>query len=161
MEHPSALAIAWSTPLSADPPLIGILLARRRYSHGVISESNSFVVNIPHFDLVKGTHHVGQVSGRDDPDKISKAGFTLEPSEKIVAPRINECKIQIGCKLVEIVETGDHDMFIGKVVEINIDPNIQNDWSYDLAKHSSIYWRQSKYARETYKLDINKEDENY
>jgi flavin reductase (DIM6/NTAB) family NADH-FMN oxidoreductase RutF len=157
MKEPSALTIAWSTPLSVNPPLIGILIAPDRYSHGIITKTNSFVVNVPHFDLVEPTHYVGRISGRDEPDKIQKAGFTLEPSQTIKAPRIKECRITLGCKLVEIVTTGDHDIFIGEVVERKIDPTILDDWSYDLSKHVSIYWRQSKYAKETYYLDIEKE----
>lgn len=160
LKEPSALAIAWSTPLSADPPLVGILVARKRFSHGIITKTKSFVINVPSFDLVKGTHYVGQISGREDPEKITKSGFTLEPSENILAPRIRECRIQIGCQLVDTIETGDHTMFVGEVIEINVDPSIRDEWSYDLTRHSSIYWRQSKYAKETYQLNVKREDED-
>ena len=156
IKEPSALTIAWSTPLSVDPPLVGVLIAPSRYSHRIITQTNSFVINVPHFDLVEPTHYVGRISGRDEPDKIQKAGFTLKPSKTIKAPSIRECRITIGCKLVDIVTTGDHDMYIGEVVEMEIDPDISDDWSYDLNQHASIYWRQSKYAKETYCLDIEK-----
>lgn len=159
LSNPNALAIAWSTPLSADPPLLGVLIANKRYSHEIIKETKSFVVNIPHFNLVEETHFVGQISGREDPKKIEKAGFTLEPSKKIAAPRIKECKINLECKLVDTITTGDHDMFVGEIIEIAVDSTIRDEWSYDLSKHQSIYWRQSKFSSDAYRLNVvNEED---
>jgi flavin reductase (DIM6/NTAB) family NADH-FMN oxidoreductase RutF len=158
LSKPSALAIAWSTPLSANPPLIGALIASKRYSHEIIRKTGSFVVNIPNFDLVKETHYVGRISGREEPNKLEKAGFTLEPSNKITAPRIMECKINLECNLVDIINTGDHDMFIGEIIDIAVDTSIQDDWSYDLSKHQAIYWRQSKFSSDAYKLNVINEE---
>lgn len=159
IDNPNALTIAWSTPLSVEPPLIGILIASKRYSHKTIHQTGSFVINIPSFGLVSGTHMVGQVSGRDDPRKIEKAGFSLETSRKVIAPQIKECPVNLECKLNEIITTGDHDMFIGEVVAVVVKESIVDDWAYDLSKHSSIYWRQSKLRGETYRLEIDKKEE--
>ena len=161
IDKPNALTIAWSTPLSVEPPLIGILIAAKRYSHQVIQETNSFVINVPHFGLVSGTHMVGQVSGRDDPRKVEKAGFSLETSRKVRAPQIKECPVNLECKLKDIIPTGDHDMFIGEVLAIVVKESILDNWAYDLNKHSSIYWRQSKLLSETYRLAIDKKEENF
>ncbi|MHA2033487.1 MAG: flavin reductase family protein [Candidatus Kariarchaeaceae archaeon] len=132
---PNALAIAWSTPLSVDPPLLGILISVKRYSHEVIQQTRTFVVNIPHFGLVSGTHLVGQVSGREDAGKIEKAGFSLEKSKEVTAPQIKECPINLECELHDIITTGDHDLFVGKVVAVVAKESILDDWAYDLTKH--------------------------
>jgi flavin reductase (DIM6/NTAB) family NADH-FMN oxidoreductase RutF len=159
LSNPSALAIAWSTPLSANPPLIGVLIARKRYSHEIIKKTKSFVVNVPNFNLIEETHYVGRISGREEPNKIEKAGFTLEASKKITAPRIKECKINLECILVDIIPTGDHDMFIGEIIEVAVDKSIRDDWSYDLTKHQAIYWRQSKFSSDAYRLSLIAEED--
>ncbi len=159
LSKPNALAVAWSTPLSADPPLIGILIAEKRFSYETIKEGMCFVVNIPNYDLIEETHYVGRISGRDKPNKILEAGLTLEASNMIAAPRIKECKINLECKLVDIITTGDHEMFIGEIVDIAVDSSIRDDWSYDVTKHESIYWRQSKFSSDVYRLNVNLEDD--
>jgi len=158
LNEPCGLTIAWSTPLSVNPPLIGVSITKKRFSHSIISKTKSFVVNIPHINFKKGTHHIGQVSGRDEPDKLLKAGFTLEKSSKISAPRLKECKVNMECKLVDIVTTGDHDLFIGEVVELAVDSDIIDDWAGDLTKFQPIYWRRSKFSEEVYQLSLPMEE---
>ena len=82
------------------------------------------------------------------------AGFTVEKSEKVNAPRIKECKINIECKLEKVVTTGDHNLFVGKVVHIVIDSKIVDEWSFDLNLFQPVYWRQSRELKETFQLNI-------
>jgi len=160
INEPCGLTIAWSTPLSVDPPLIGVLITKKRFSHNIIKKAKSFVVNVPHIELKEGTHHIGQVSGRDEPDKLLIAGFTLEESAKVIAPRLKECKINIECKLVDIITTGDHDLFIGEVENVIVDPYIIDNWAVDLTNFQPIYWRRSKFSKEVYQLYLPTEEDN-
>ena len=152
LENPSALAIAWSTPLSADPPLIGFSITKKRYSYDIIKASAEFVINIPEFNQIDETYYVGSVSGFEEPDKIEKAGFNLEASSHIKAPRIAECKINLECKLKDILKTGDHELFIGQVINIAIDPTIMDSFSVNLNEFRPIYWRRSKNKDDTFQL---------
>ncbi|WP_455142284.1 flavin reductase family protein [Candidatus Hodarchaeum mangrovi] len=144
MEKANALTIAWSTPLSVNPPLMGISITKKRFSHQIIKNQGEFVINIPNFSQVDSAYYLGTISGREDTNKIIKAGFTLERSSKIDAPKLKECLINIECKLIEIVPTGDHDLFIGEVINLTIEETIRNDWGIDIHKFANIYWRQSK-----------------
>jgi flavin reductase (DIM6/NTAB) family NADH-FMN oxidoreductase RutF len=155
VEEPNALAIAWSTPLSSNPPLLGVMITKKRFSYDIIRINKEFVINIPEISQVEGCFHIGSVSGRIEPGKLTRAGFNIEKSEKIDAPRIKECKINIECKLNRIIPTGDHDMFVGWVVNVVIDSEIIDDWSFDLNKFRPIYWRQSKNIKETFPLDLD------
>jgi flavin reductase (DIM6/NTAB) family NADH-FMN oxidoreductase RutF len=155
IDKPNALTIAWSTPLSVDPPLIGVLITKKRFSHEIIESHKDFVINIPEFSLVEGCFHIGHISGREEPDKLTRAGFTIESSNIVKAPRIKECAINIECELVNIIATGDHDLFIGEVVEIMINPEIIDQWAFNLRKYRPIYWRQSKLKDETFHLELD------
>lgn len=154
LHKPNALAIAWSCPLSINPPLIGVSITKKRYSHEIIRQHKNFVVNIPNITQVEGSHYIGSISGRKEPQKLKHAGFTIEASNKVKAPRIKECKINLECELQRIIITGDHDLFIGEVVEGVIEDEIIDDWAFDLRKFQPIYWRQSRATEETYSLDL-------
>ncbi len=153
VKTPNALTIAWSTPLSVNPPLIGIAITNTRYSHEIIKKNKDFVVNIPNINQVDGSYYIGQISGSEEPKKLQQAGFTLEASHKIDAPRIKECQINLECKLENIYPIGDHDLFVGRVVEVLIDPKIIDQWSFNLDKFQPIYWRQSKSKEETFTVN--------
>jgi flavin reductase (DIM6/NTAB) family NADH-FMN oxidoreductase RutF len=157
ISEPNALTIAWSSPLSANPPLVGVSITNKRYSHEIISQYKEFVVNIPNYSQIKGSHYIGQISGREEPNKLTNAGFSVEPSNKIKAPRIKECQINLECTLQRTIATGDHDLFVGEIVEVVLDPEIMDDWSYDLNKFRPIYWRQSKTFEETFTLKSKKQ----
>jgi flavin reductase (DIM6/NTAB) family NADH-FMN oxidoreductase RutF len=49
-------------------------------------------------------------------DKFVDSGFTKEDSEKIDCPRIKEAMGYVECEVIDEIETGDHIIYIGKVV---------------------------------------------
>jgi flavin reductase (DIM6/NTAB) family NADH-FMN oxidoreductase RutF len=154
LQNPNALTIAWSCPLSVNPPLIGVLITKKRYSHEIIQHNKEFVINIPNSSQIKESHYIGSISGQEEPQKLKNAGFSVEASTKVKAPRIKECQINLECKLNDIIPTGDHDLFIGEVVFAVINHKITDIWAFNLRKFQPIYWRQSRSTEETYHLDL-------
>jgi len=114
--RPNALAISWITPVARDPPTVAICVGKKRYSHGLISKTGEFVVNVPTAELVEAVHYCGTVSGRDVPDKIAKAGLTAKPAKAVRPPIIEECAAHLECRVRQVIDCGSHDVFIGEVV---------------------------------------------
>jgi flavin reductase (DIM6/NTAB) family NADH-FMN oxidoreductase RutF len=114
-EKPNIIAIAWSTPLSMDPPLIGISVGLQRYSHELIKKCGEFIVNIPTMEILEKVAGCGSVSGKTT-DKFSKFGLTPLPAKVVKSPAIKECVAHLECKLVDQVRVGDHTFFIGEIV---------------------------------------------
>jgi len=109
------ITLAWSMPVSMNPPLIAVSIAPKRYSHGLIEETGEFIVNIPSIELLKETSYCGSVSGRDV-DKFKTTGLTPAPARKVRAPIIEECIAHLECKVYKKVQAGDHTIFIGEIV---------------------------------------------
>ncbi len=143
LENPNVMTVAWISPLSANPPLIGISVTPKRYSYGLIIKKKEFCICVPPSSLAKEVLRAGQLSGKTTPDKFVKCGLTPEPSRKIQAPRIKECPIAIECVLEQEVSTGDHSLFIGKVVATRVHSNAIDDWGLNPAIRP-IYWRNSR-----------------
>ena len=114
-KKPNIITLAWTTPLSMTPPLVGILVAPRRYSHELISSAREFVVNIPTVEILDKAIKCGRISGRRH-DKFSEIGLTAKPAKIVKTPVIEECVAHLECKLMNQLTTGDHTLFIGEVV---------------------------------------------
>jgi flavin reductase (DIM6/NTAB) family NADH-FMN oxidoreductase RutF len=49
--RPSGMIVAWHTKLSNEPPLIGVAISKKKYTHELIKSSGEFVVAFPGKDL--------------------------------------------------------------------------------------------------------------
>jgi flavin reductase (DIM6/NTAB) family NADH-FMN oxidoreductase RutF len=124
-------------PTSFDPPLIAISISPRRYSHRLIEETGEFVVNMPTIEIVKETLFCGRVSGRKH-NKFEEAPLTALPAKRVQAPLIKECVAHLECKLVRKITTGDHTVFVGKVLTAHVNEGIFDD-KFDISKVNLIY----------------------
>ncbi len=104
----------------AGPVIVGIAIAKPRYSHELISASREYVVNLPTSAMVEIVDRCGSVSGRDV-DKFARFSLTAVPAEKVRPPLIAECPVNIECRVIGIQEIGDHDLFLGEVLVEHVD----------------------------------------
>jgi flavin reductase (DIM6/NTAB) family NADH-FMN oxidoreductase RutF len=118
---PNIIPIAWSVPLSFEPPLVGISISPKRYSHELIEKAGEFAINVPTTQLLKAIMETGSCSGKET-DKFSKCGLTPAPAKRLKTPIIAECIAHLECRLSESLKLGDHTLFVGEVVEAYADP---------------------------------------
>lgn len=111
----NVMAASWVFPLSMDPPCFGISIAKNRFSYELISKGKFFGINLPHAKLESATIICGTNSGRDM-DKFEKADLTIEETNHV--PLVKDCPTSIVCEVVNEIETGDHVLFVGKVVSV-------------------------------------------
>jgi len=134
---PNITTMAWAMPTSHQPPLIAISLAPNRHSHSLIAESGEFIINIPTLEQLQAVLACGAFSGRSF-DKFKKANFTLMQAKKVKAPAIRECIAHLECTVEGQFTTGDHTVFIGKIVEAYADQGVFTE-TYDLKKVRMLY----------------------
>ena len=129
------ITLAWNTPLSHKPPLLGISVARTHLSSELISKSKEFIVNVPGFDLLKSVVYCGSHSGREV-DKFKEASLTPEKANRLIkTPMIKECIGHVECYLRDIKEVGDHFLFIGEAIYACAKEDLfKETWQVDKAK---------------------------
>jgi flavin reductase (DIM6/NTAB) family NADH-FMN oxidoreductase RutF len=131
---PNVTTLAWAMPTSNKPPLVAISVSPQRHSHTLIEESQEFVINIPTLELLQSTYACGTFSGRSF-DKFKKADLTPIPAKKVKAPAIRECIAHIECEVDSQVTTGDHTVFVGKIVAAYANPGVFTErYSLEAAK---------------------------
>lgn len=112
------MAAAWCFPLSSEPPVFGVCIAKKRYSYELMHAGKEFAINIPGEDLKDAITKFGRTSGRNnETDKFALAHLTKERGT-LSAPLIKECISSIECTVIEEKEIGDHILFIGKAKNI-------------------------------------------
>lgn len=111
----NVMALGWVTPLSAQPPLLGLAIHPACYTHDMLLKSQECTLNIPGRALAEQVAKCGSVSGQQE-DKIRLTGLHLDTSRRNEAPWISECLAHIECALVDTLAPGDHTLFIAEVI---------------------------------------------
>jgi len=112
------MSAAWHSPLSFSPPLFGVLISKKRFSHYIISNAKEFTVNFIPFNKVKISAQMGRKSGRDI-DKVKTFKIKLLPAKVISSPILEDSYAALECRLIDIKTYGDHDLFVGEVVAVH------------------------------------------
>jgi flavin reductase (DIM6/NTAB) family NADH-FMN oxidoreductase RutF len=112
------MSCAWHSALSFDPPLFGVLVSKKRFTHRLISEAREFTVNFLAFEAVKLSAQMGRKSAFDM-DKLKEFQVKLAPSKIIQSPVVEEAYVSFECRLAEIHAYGDHDLFAGEVLAVH------------------------------------------
>jgi flavin reductase (DIM6/NTAB) family NADH-FMN oxidoreductase RutF len=126
---------AWWSQLSFNPLLIGVGIAPERFTYKLLHHSKVFGLNFLDFKYVDKTPYIGDISERFLKDKLKKGGFTIMRGDKLNVPLISEASAAMELKLVNVLETGDHDWFVGEVVSAYAsDAFTNNMWNLDSYK---------------------------
>ena len=113
----NVMPVAWSMPLSHDPPLVGIAVHPSRHTYDMLRFSEEFALNLPSRRLMKHVQYLGTVSGRDV-QKIEVAKLPTFKAQRVDAPLLEGCLGYIECSLEDVLHLGDHALFVGKVLAV-------------------------------------------
>ncbi|MFC2010884.1 flavin reductase family protein [Chloroflexota bacterium] len=105
-------------------PLVYISVNKAHYTNAGIKENGYFSVNWPSKNLVQKTDYVGLVSGKDvDKSKVFRVFFGSTDK----APMIEECPVNIVCKLLQTFDLPTQEVFIGEVMETFVNKDCCKD----------------------------------
>ena len=123
---PNIITLAWVGVVNSDPPMISISIRPQRYSHACVKRSKEFVVNLPSEEMLRKVDACGILSGKET-DKFSSMGWKQVAAEKVKPPLIDECSVQMECRVKEILSLGSHDLFLGEIVALHIKEEVQKE----------------------------------
>ena len=130
--------------LSVNPAIIYISVNKAHYSGHGIKENGYFSVNIPSKDIVQKMDYVGVVSGRD----TDKSGvFTNFYGSVDKAPMIEECPANILCKVIDMVDLPNNEVFIGEIVETYVNEDCLTDDKPDMQKIGPVILASGRYLQ--------------
>lgn len=114
------MAMAWHTPMEFEPPLMGCVISERNFSFAALRSTRECVVNIPTADLLEEVVACGNTSGRRI-DKFLKFGLTPRPASLVSAPLIDECFVNLECRISDSRLVNKYNFFVLEIVQAWID----------------------------------------
>ena len=118
--------VTWATPLSSDPPLYGVCLSPKTFTHHLALKTGEFTVNFLPVTEAPLAAALGRLSGRDV-DKVRALGLEVEAGEVLGTPSLAVAYISAECLLLERHQVGDQTLFVGEVQCIHAVPDAFDD----------------------------------
>jgi flavin reductase (DIM6/NTAB) family NADH-FMN oxidoreductase RutF len=117
----AASTVNWVTQASFDPPLVVVGVKADSGAHSIIREAGAFALNVLGKGQAATAYAFFKPVGREG-DTIGGERFTRGATG---APLLESCPAYVECKLVEVIERGDHSIFVGEVVDAGVRVEIE------------------------------------
>lgn len=129
---PNFMTVAWVGVANSNPPMVSVAIRPARYTLKGI-QNQEFSVNIPSVDIVKEADYCGIVSGAEV-DKVAACKFDIFYGKLKNAPLIEQCPVNLACKVEHILKLGTHYLVIGLVEETHVSENCLTEGKPDFRK---------------------------
>jgi flavin reductase len=132
-DHAYGMTATAFSSVSLDPPLVLVCVKSNAEGAGIIAGNGVFAVNILAADQEPVSNYF---ASRDRPR--GRDAFKDVPHATVAtgSPRIDGVVAYLDCRLAETHESGDHLIFIGEVLALDVDPEAE-----PLLFHGSRYRR--------------------
>jgi len=130
---PNFMAAAWCGIVNSEPAMVSVAIRHHRHTHKGITQNLTFSVNIPSIEMVKETDYCGIISG-DKVDKVEVCRFKVFYGKLDNAPLIEQCPVNLECKVMQMLNLGSHSLFVGRIEESHISESCFTDSEPDVDK---------------------------
>jgi flavin reductase (DIM6/NTAB) family NADH-FMN oxidoreductase RutF len=121
----NVMTMSWHMRVDFEPPLIACIVSNADFSFAALRATGECVIAIPAVKLAPKVVKIGNSSGRDV-DKFAKFGLTAVQAERVAAPLIAECFINLECKVKDTRLVDAYGLFILEVLKAWVDPKQKN-----------------------------------
>ncbi|MFX4262434.1 flavin reductase family protein [Pelotomaculum propionicicum] len=158
---PNFMTIAFCGIVNNSPGMIAFGSFRKHYTNKGILANKAFSVNIPSQDMLEITDYVGIYSG-EKTDKSSL--FKVFYGELGNAPMIEDCSLNMECKVLEVLDIGGLDyIIIGEIIETYTEdkyltgdlPDVQKMRPVVLSMFDNRYFSIGEYLGQAWHLGKN------
>lgn len=137
---PNIMAVEWTHHISHAPSLMAICITKYDATYDNIIYNKEFGVSLCASDQNVVSSISGGYSGFkvDKIEVLKEFGVEFYHAKKITVEMLKDAAMNAECKLYNIIELGDHTMFIGKVIELSASDK------QPLIYHNGKYWKLGK-----------------
>lgn len=127
------MAVAWGGIANSEPPMITVAIRHSRYTLKGVLENQAFSVNIPSSVQVVEADYCGMASGAKV-DKVAACGFKIFYGAVAGAPLIEECPVNLECRVEHTLNLGTHVLVVGRIEETHVSQECLTDGKPDAVK---------------------------
>lgn len=108
------MPLSWHMPISKEPFRYAICVRDENYSYELLHKHREFALNFLDYSFVESYHKTGEIHGQGI-DKLAQSGLTKKIATTIHSALIEESYMIYECSIIDILNYGDHDIFIADV----------------------------------------------
>ncbi len=110
------MPLSWHMPVSKSPFRYAIAVRDENKTYDLLHGRGEFSINFLDYSFIEAMEISGTMHGED---KFTATGLTPRKADLIQSTLIEEAYMIYECQLAEVVNFGDHDVFIGDVLCIH------------------------------------------
>jgi len=110
------MPMSWHMPVSKSPFRYAVAVRDENKTYDLLHTLGEFSINFMDYSYKDAMDKAGSLHGGD---KFRETGLTPKSAEYIKSKLIREAYMIYECKVVEVQNFGDHDMFIADVLCIH------------------------------------------
>jgi len=130
---PNFMAVAWGGIANSEPPMISVAIRHSRHTYRGIRQNLTFSINIPASAMVREADYCGITSG-SEVNKVEVCRFKVFYGKLGNAPLIEQCPINLECKVMHILDLGSHALVVGRIEETHVSESCLTDGKPDVNK---------------------------
>jgi flavin reductase (DIM6/NTAB) family NADH-FMN oxidoreductase RutF len=117
--------------------MMSVSIGHEQYSRAGLEQNRTFSINQPTAGLVKEVDYCGMISGRTgEKSELFKTFY----GELKTAPMIQECPINIECRVVQTLVRPIHTVYLGEVVAVYADEAFMQDRVPDVTRIQPFFY---------------------
>jgi len=113
----TGVLVSWVQQAAFAPPSITVCIKHGRPAIRLIEVAKRFLLNVVGENATPMFKHFGKGFTLEDD---AFAGLDIEPTD--FGPKLSECIAHLGCEVLNKFSTGDHDIYLAKVVAAGSKP---------------------------------------
>ncbi len=136
-KKPNFMTAAWCGIVNSEPPMLSVSVRPSRYTHQGIIQNMTLSINVASAEQAREVDYCGIISGAKV-NKVEKCRFKIFYGKLKTAPLIEQCPVNLECKVVHILELNSHTLFVCQIEEVHISENCLTDGKPDPKKVNPI-----------------------
>jgi flavin reductase (DIM6/NTAB) family NADH-FMN oxidoreductase RutF len=116
---PNFMTVAWAGIANGEPPMVSLAIRPARHTLVGIREHSQFSINVPTAAQAREVDFCGIKSGATV-DKVARCGFKVFRGMLEHAPLVEQCPVNLECRVRQIVDLDSHCLVIAEVVETHV-----------------------------------------
>jgi flavin reductase (DIM6/NTAB) family NADH-FMN oxidoreductase RutF len=137
----NVMSAGWHSAVSMEPALYGVAIGHQRATHALVRDGRSFGLNFLPAARAHAIQGAGTLSLHDGVDKYARLDLHPSPEHPLALHEAYLCYL---CQVEQVIPTGDHDWFVGRVERVFYD-----DAAYDerflLRATAAVYLGRAEY----------------
>ncbi len=112
--------VASLTPLPGEPSRLVMGILEENYSSQLVEERREFVVNLITSQMRSVARACGSYSGKDT-NKFDICNLHLLPAQRVEAPLVAECPLNIECRVTDVLKLNGLSLFVSEILMLEVD----------------------------------------